>query len=610
MFEPHLYQQDRHAEVPARPSADYTVAQDVERMSLLVWGEHCIECAAPACYQTCDLYERRTDGRCRRFTFGIYRNPTFKSLRGYGAEVWFKKWGKLEARGNTFMEPIRAVLAKERLLEGASRVAGLVGPVPAGITRDDRWRHLAHSLQERICRRLHRRRRQAEPPEAFLLEIYNPTTQPCRIQLSMNLAKEASAQDAGPSGRVPPFITTLEFKPGYNRHEVDRRAFQHITERGLPFDIGLTPEADSAARLIFLTADFVSFAQTRREGAAKDPQGPGIKCLVWDLDNTLWDGVLLENEEVQVNPHVPAILKLLDERGILHSIASKNDRLHAWSRLERLGLAEYFLFPQIAWTPKSQSIRQIAEQLNIGIDTLAFIDDNPFELDEVARALPEVLCIHVQDLGSLAEHPRCAGSTSADAKQRRQFYKVAMLREEKRVEFGDDYLAFLSSCAVELEIQRFAYEDSDRVAELVQRTNQLNFSGTKYDRTQVAELLGRQDAEKYVLRCSDRYGLYGVVGFSVVARDGGEIRVHEFMLSCRVQGKFIEKAFLHFLVETHAPNAPERIMVNFRQTARNTPARQVLESLGFESGPNGDRMRLDLAARDLRCQVVSVRHNI
>src|SRR4051812_40855229 len=98
MFEPHLDQKDLPAEGLARPSADYSFAPDVERMSLLIWGEHCIECAAPACYRTCDLYERRPDGRCRRFTFGICRNPEFQSIRGYGAEVRFKKWGKLEAR--------------------------------------------------------------------------------------------------------------------------------------------------------------------------------------------------------------------------------------------------------------------------------------------------------------------------------------------------------------------------------------------------------------------------------------------------------------------------------------------------------------------------------
>lgn len=608
MFEPHLYQENRRTEGPARPSTEYSLAPGVERISLLVWGEHCVECAAPACYQTCDLYERRPDGRCRRFVHGIYRNPAFHSLRGHGAEVWFKKWGKLEARGNTFMESVRATLSKERLLERASRAALLIGPVPAGVMRDDRWRHLAHSIQERIGRRLHRRHRQTEPPDAFLLEVYNPTAHSCRIQLSMGLAKEAVAGGAGLAHRIPPFVTTLELQPGFNRHEIDRHAFEHVTECGQPFDIALTPEADSSARLVFLALDFVSFTHAPRKDPGQAPRAPGIKCLVWDLDNTLWDGVLLENPEVQVNPRVPALLKHLDDRGILHSIASKNDQQHAWDRLTQLGLAEYFLFPQIAWTPKSQGVRRIAEQLNINIDTLAFIDDNPFELDEVAQALPDVLCIPAHALGAVAEHHRFAGSTSADAKQRRQFYRTAIQREEGRAEFGGDYLAFLTSCAIELEIHQFEPEDRERVAELVQRTNQLNFSGTKYDRIGVAELLERQAVENYVLKCSDRYGSYGVVGFSVVTRDATEIRVEEFMLSCRVQGKLIEQAFFQFLVETHAPSDADRLMVTFHQTARNTPARRVLESLGFESDPSGSTMRLDLAATNLQCQVVRVHY--
>ena len=109
-----------------------------------------------------------------------------------------------------------------------------------------------------------------------------------------------------------------------------------------------------------------------------------IKCVVWDLDNTVWDGILLEDREVVLRPHVVDILKTLDERGILHSVASRNDHDLAMAKLEEFGIAEYFLYPQINWNPKSGSVAQIAKDINTGLDAIAFVDDQPFEREEVA----------------------------------------------------------------------------------------------------------------------------------------------------------------------------------------------------------------------------------
>ena len=108
-----------------------------------------------------------------------------------------------------------------------------------------------------------------------------------------------------------------------------------------------------------------------------------IKCVVWDLDNTLWSGTLLEGDEVHLRDGVREIIHALDARGILHSIASRNHAESALARLRELDLEEYFLYPQINWGSKAASIRTIAESLNIGLDSICFIDDQPFELAEV-----------------------------------------------------------------------------------------------------------------------------------------------------------------------------------------------------------------------------------
>jgi len=138
----------------------------------------------------------------------------------------------------------------------------------------------------------------------------------------------------------------------------------------------------------------------------------------------------------------------------------------------------------------------------------------------------------------------------------------------------------------------------------LQRTNQLNFSGRKYRRDEVGPILSDPDLEKWVLECSDKYGSYGVVGFGLVARRGEEVRIEDFMLSCRGQARFVEQAFFAALIEDHP--SVRRITVNFTATGRNTPAQQVLLAMGFEENPEQKGMRMDLQAHDLTCDFIQV----
>src|SRR5262245_59020101 len=118
-----------------------------------------------------------------------------------------------------------------------------------------------------------------------------------------------------------------------------------------------------------------------------------VKCVVWDLDNTIWNGVLLEDGEVSLRDGIVEAVTALDGRGILNSIASKNDGERATAKLKELGLYDYFLFPQINWNSKVASIERIAAAINIGLNSIAFIDDDQAELEEVNFSHPEVLCI-------------------------------------------------------------------------------------------------------------------------------------------------------------------------------------------------------------------------
>lgn len=606
MFEFDKYDPKLHGEKAATPAIAYKPADDVAGISFLHWGEHCVECAAPACYSSCDLYQPRSDMRCRRFAFGAYKNSSFRSLRGYGVEVSFKKWAKIEAFGNTAVHPVDAVLRWERMVEAGAPIANVVGRLAKSATGKRALGEATYIVTEKLTRQLNARGSHGPQAEAFLLEVYNPTESEIRLQVIFGVSVDDVTHNGQQQPLVPPSINTVALPPGYSRHELPAQSFRQILDRGVPFKITMVPEADGNGRLIFLTADLVKFKLRTASADARK-----IKCVVWDLDNTLWKGTLVEGDDVALNPGIIELLKYFDERGILLSVVSKNDFDPAWKKLLELGVAEYFLYPQIDWLPKSQKIRNIAKTLNLGIDTFAFIDDNQFELDEVSSVIPELLPVNANQIASLKSDPRFQGSVTEESRQRRKMYQEQVSREKEEQGFGDDYLGFLASCGIMLEIGGYAEDDGERVAELVQRTNQLNFSGRKYSRNELLELIANPTLGKYVLRVSDKYGSYGTVGFCLVKNKPDTVEVLDFMLSCRVQSKFIEQALFSHLLEHHNPGGAKAIWVNFKKTDRNTPAHNVLQAIGFKPcDPARDGIDSGVILRTtqpLKCDFIAVR---
>ncbi len=573
-------------------------------LAFLWWSEHCIECAEPECYTSCALYQRRPDGRCRRFAWGIRPAPAAASYRGVAADVAFKTWGKLETHGNAWLEPAATVLRRERLLAGGARAWSAPAAEDAALTRDPEGRPLPPAPR-RIVKRLHARwlRGEAAPafrPEHFRVDVHNPGAAAVALQVSMRIA------DATPDG-PPPFLTSLTLPPGRSCHTIAAPLFAPILDARRPFKIAVMPAGDATARLIFLGLDLVG-----APAPVRPPAAPPIKCVVFDLDGTVWDGVLVEGGDTRPRAAMLALIQALDARGILVSVASKNDPAAALAGLRAGGLADYVLHPQIGWGPKSRGLRAIAESLNIGIDSLAFVDDSPFERAEVAAALPEVRCVAAEDAPTLLDDPRCAGSAGADARQRRAYYRTEASRRDAAAAWAEDHLGFLKSCALVLHIDDYQDADFERVVDLVQRTNQLNFSGAKYTRDQVATALDDDGLRVLVLRCQDRFGDYGTVGVVLVQRTGRVLRIEDMMISCRVQGRRIEQAVFAHLAATAAAKTPDgtpdkaldALWIRFRPTGRNAPAARLLDELGFTA--DGDGQMLRLAGRPLACDVVRI----
>lgn len=307
-----------------------------------------------------------------------------------------------------------------------------------------------------------------------------------------------------------------------------------------------------------------------------------IKCVVWDLDNTLWDGVFLEDTSVALRAEALYVIKALDERGILQSIASKNDYAGVIEKLQVLGIDEYFLYPQITWNSKVSSLKIIAQKLNIGLDAIALIDDQPFEREEVNFSLPEVLCIDAAHPGSLLNRPEMQPSfLTEDAKMRRAMYISDKKRKEVEEAFIGPREVFLASLAMRLTISQAREEDLMRAEELTVRTNQLNTTGYTYSYRELNEF--RQSKKHLLLMASldDKYGTYGKIGLALVECGEDTWTIKLLLMSCRVMTRGIGMILIHF-ISSQARARGFRLRAEFVANQRNRMMYITYKFMGFQ----------------------------
>lgn len=294
-----------------------------------------------------------------------------------------------------------------------------------------------------------------------------------------------------------------------------------------------------------------------------------VKCLVWDLDNTLWKGTLLEGDRVALRPDIPIILEELNHRGVLNSIASRNDPDLALSKLRELGVDKYFIFPHINFDPKPDNLRSIARELNLGIDSLAFIDDSPFEREGVAFSFPSMLVLEVERYTEILDMPAFnPPARTAEAKDRLDIYRTEEKRKQAEGEFEGTRLDFLMSCHMQLLLRRAVAADIPRIVELAYRTHQFNATGIHYTADDVAALMASPNARIYLAGLSDRFGSYGTVAAMIITLDRSAI-IESLMISCRVSGRGVSAALLILAMKVAGQTSSKTLTVHYRPTARN-----------------------------------------
>ena len=319
---------------------------------------------------------------------------------------------------------------------------------------------------------------------------------------------------------------------------------------------------------------------------------PAIKCVVWDLDHTVWNGVLLEGDQLELRPGVREAMETLDARGILQSIASKNESAPALAQLARFGLGHFFLHPQINWEPKSESLRKIAQRLNLGINTFAFIDDQPFERDEVVFSVPEVRAFDPAELEAQLNAPEFTPKTiTEDARRRREMYQADLVRQVEETSFKGTSDAFLATLGMTLTVAPAEASDLQRVEELVARTNQLNTTGHLYSYEELEALRVSPDHRLFVAELVDKHGSYGKIGVVLLHCAEAVWTVKLLLMSCRVMSRGVGGALIT-LLRREARNSGVKLHADFRATDRNRMMYVTYKFAGFSELSETDGVSL------------------
>lgn len=534
----------------------------------IVWEEHCVECGQPECFRTCRMYERNFDGKCRRFESGIVPFRVGGKLL-HGCE--FRKWSKLEG---CFSGAVKSVGQSERnafVDRVVARVAQLLNRlmffVPGRIGAITIYRR----LKLWGCR----------------LANHGSVAQVGGLILRCRASRHVNVHLALISGEVNVYDEVFEMNGDWQTFNA---AFKPVAAgtRFLLFSTDEEPFKLAIETLELLLEPASGSYSVASSVGGKDANAPAryVKCLAWDLDNTLWNGILVDDgpDRLVVNKEAVSLIKTLDSRGIINTIISKNDYEPTWKLLEKLGLAEYFVFPTINWQPKSENLKAVAKTINIGLNTFAFVDDSPFERGEVGEHLPMVRVFKNTEISELAMRPEFNPPVSAEGAKRRLSYQKEMQRMVAAQAFAGDYTAFLRSCEIELSL--FPLKDADaatydRCYELIQRTNQLTLAGRRYSLDEFASLIKPSDVEAWGIRCHDKFGDYGIVGVVIAQRNADFVSVREFVMSCRVAKKQCEYSVIEALARRAVESGARVLKTRLVKTGRNTALVAAFDEMPF-----------------------------
>jgi FkbH-like protein len=358
------------------------------------------------------------------------------------------------------------------------------------------------------------------------------------------------------------------------------------------------------------TLDFQVLVAREVSQIAASLRGGPKKVVVLDLDNTLWGGVVGDDglEGIEVGDTSPrgeafkafqAYLKSLGERGILLAVCSKNDRARAVEPFEEhpemvLRMKDFASF-QANWEPKSENLRRIARDLNLGLDSFVFVDDNPAEIEIVRQFVPEVETVllgpdpseYVRELQD-RRYFETLNVTREDAERATQ-YQVEAQREQLLAS-STDMPSYLRSLGMTAVIAAFQGVDVPRIAQLINKSNQFNLTTRRRTELEVRNIIADPAYRGFTVRLADRFGDHGLISV-VICRivsctEGAIMEVDTWLMSCRVLKRQVEEEVVNEIIRLAQESACARITGRYIRTAKNEMVSDLYPRMGFRPVPH------------------------
>ncbi len=345
-------------------------------------------------------------------------------------------------------------------------------------------------------------------------------------------------------------------------------------------------------------------------------KGRAKKCLVLDADNTLWGGIVGEDgvDHLRLSAdgypgnifyQFQRVVLDLQERGVLLVLCSKNNEADVWEVLDNhpecLIKKKHLAAWRINWQDKASNIKELAQELNIGLDSMVFIDDSPTECALVSESLPDV-CVQMvpKELWNLPSLLLKEGlfdtlAISAEDAKRTQMYQAQAERNQTAKLFKNPE-EFLASLDLKITIKPVASPDVPRAAQLTQKTNQFNLTTRRYSEAQLAAMINSSDHEVLMVNVSDRFGDFGMVGVAILRYDGVRAEVDTFLLSCRVLGRKVEDVFLQHCLKHAKGRGMTQVLGVYIPTLKNEQTSSFFTRMGFNTMPHESKEQQFLLA--------------
>jgi len=310
-----------------------------------------------------------------------------------------------------------------------------------------------------------------------------------------------------------------------------------------------------------------------------------IKLVVWDADNTLWHGTVFykDKENVKLKPGTKETLKELNKRGIKNTICSKNYYDDVEWALKKFEIEKYFENPQVGWGLKSDSLRTLAHMYDLPYDEILFIDDDPFQREEVKLQLPDLQVEFTEDpIDILSLEGVSSQNATEEDHKRVKLLKEQRNREEAEKTHTGDFKDFLVGTNMEMTVRTIEEGDWERVCQLLNRTNELNATSNRYSLEGLKESYHKNKDIIIIVELTDKFGDYGLIAESIIERKEFGWFIRDLTVSCRTMGRGIGSALVIAILNYARSKGIQKVRGTLVETESNWRIRPLYEKRGFD----------------------------